>query len=108
MLFFMYSISSTSSAWSSTASGSLQEHQAGAGEAFLSPEIYCLALIEKETLLFTHNMAFFLHHLKKTQEKLQDTTTFYNFAPMKRKIRTYGGYFEAIMETLKEKEQEKV
>ena len=27
---------------------------------------------------------------------------------MKRKIRTYGGYFEAFMETLKEKEQEKV
>ena len=25
---------------------------------------------------------------------------------MKRKIRTYGGYFEAFMETLKEKEQE--
>ena len=24
---------------------------------------------------------------------------------MKRKIRTYGGYFEAFMETLKEKEQ---
>lgn len=27
---------------------------------------------------------------------------------MKRKIRTYGGYFEAFMETLTEKEQEKV
>ena len=27
---------------------------------------------------------------------------------MKRKIRTYGGYFEAFMETLKEKEQEKI
>lgn len=27
---------------------------------------------------------------------------------MKRKIRTYGGYFEAFMATLKEKEQEKV
>ena len=27
---------------------------------------------------------------------------------MKRRIRTYGGYFEAFMETLKEKEQEKV
>ena len=25
---------------------------------------------------------------------------------MKRKIRTYGGYFEAFMATLKEKEQE--
>jgi len=39
---------------------------------------------------------------------LQDTTTFYTFAPMKRKILTYGGYFEAFMSTLKEKEQEKV
>ena len=27
-------------------------------------------------------------------KKLQDSTTFHNFAPMKRKIRTYGGYFE--------------
>jgi len=27
---------------------------------------------------------------------------------MKRKIRTYGGYFESFMETLNEKEQEKV
>ena len=27
---------------------------------------------------------------------------------MKRKIKTYGGYFEAFMETLKEKEQEKI
>ena len=39
---------------------------------------------------------------------MHDSTTFYTFAPMKRKIRTYGGYFEAFMETLKEKEQEKV
>ena len=41
-------------------------------------------------------------------KKLQDTTTFCTFAPMKRKILTYGGYFEAFMATLKEKEQEKV
>lgn len=27
---------------------------------------------------------------------------------MKRKIRTYGGYFESFMATLKEKEQEKI
>ena len=27
---------------------------------------------------------------------------------MKRKIRTYGGYFEAFMATLREKEQEKI
>ena len=41
-------------------------------------------------------------------EKLHNPTTFTIFAPMKRKIRTYGGYFEAFMETLKEKEQEKI
>ena len=45
---------------------------------------------------------------KKYKKKLQNTTTFYTFAPMKRKILTYGGYFEAFMDTLKEKEQEKV
>ena len=39
---------------------------------------------------------------------MQDTTTLFTFAPMKRKILTYGGYFEAFMATLKEKEQEKV
>ena len=39
---------------------------------------------------------------------MHDTTTFAIFAPMKRKILTYGGYFEAFMETLKEKEQEKI
>ncbi len=41
-------------------------------------------------------------------KKLQDSTTFANFAPMKRKIRTYGGYFEAFMQKLTEKEQENV
>ena len=35
-------------------------------------------------------------------------TTFCNFALMTRKIKTYGGYFESFMETLNEKEQEKV
>ena len=39
---------------------------------------------------------------------MHDTTTFTIFALMKRKILTYGGYFEAFMETLKEKEQEKI
>ena len=39
---------------------------------------------------------------------MHNSTTFTIFAPMKRKIRTYGGYFEAFMETLKEKEQEKI
>ena len=39
---------------------------------------------------------------------MYNPTTFTIFAPMKRKIRTYGGYFEAFMETLKEKEQEKI
>ena len=32
----------------------------------------------------------------------------YYLCDMKRKIRTYGGYFEAFMATLKEKEQEKI
>ena len=45
---------------------------------------------------------------KKSSKKLHNPTTFTIFAPMKRKIRTYGGYFEAFMETLKEKEQEKI
>ena len=39
---------------------------------------------------------------------MQYLTTFHNFASMKRKIKTYGGYFEAFMQTLKEKEQEKI
>jgi phage-related protein len=30
------------------------------------------------------------------------------FAPMERKIKTYGGYFEAFMETLAEKERQKI
>ena len=45
---------------------------------------------------------------KKQLLKLYNQITFCNFAPMKRKIRTYGGYFESFMETLNEKEQEKV
>ena len=45
---------------------------------------------------------------KYNGEKLQDSATLYTFVPMKREIRTYGGYFEAFMETLTEKEQEKV
>ena len=39
---------------------------------------------------------------------MHDLATFYIFASMKRRIRTYGGYFEAFMETLTVKEQEKV
>lgn len=31
-----------------------------------------------------------------------------NFASVKRKIVTYGGYFEQFMQTLTEKEQEKI
>jgi hypothetical protein len=31
--------------------------------------------------------------IKLLLKKLQDTTTFYTFAPMKRKILTYGGYY---------------
>ena len=37
---------------------------------------------------------------KKSSKKLHNPTTFTIFAPMKRKIRTYGGYFEAFMETV--------
>ncbi len=39
---------------------------------------------------------------------MHNLTTFYIFASMKRRIRTYGGYFEAFMEKLTVKEQEKV
>ncbi len=39
---------------------------------------------------------------------MQYSTTFINFEPMKRKIKTYGGYFESFMKTLSEKEQEKI
>ena len=46
--------------------------------------------------------------LKNFRKKLHDSTTFRIFAPMKRKIRTYGGYFESFMQQLSEKEQEKV
>ena len=41
-------------------------------------------------------------------KKLHDTTTFRTFAAVKRKILTYGGYFEAFMATLSEREQQKV
>ena len=46
--------------------------------------------------------------INKTTEKLQYLTTLYTFTPMKYKIRTYGGFFESFMQTLTEKEQEKV
>jgi len=39
---------------------------------------------------------------------LHNSATLCNFAPMTRKIKTYGGYFESFMDTLNEKEQEKV
>lgn len=42
------------------------------------------------------------------REKLHYTTTFRYLCNMNRRILTYGGYFEAFMSTLKEKEQEKV
>ena len=45
---------------------------------------------------------------KKYKKSCKIRQLFYTFAPMKRKILTYGGYFEAFMDTLKEKEQEKV
>ena len=52
-------------------------------------------------------MLLYYFIIRKSFKKLHNPTTFIIFAPMKRKIRTYGGYFEAFMETLKEKEQEK-
>ena len=39
---------------------------------------------------------------------MHNPATFCNFAPMRRKIKTYGGYFESFMDTLNEREQEKV
>ena len=39
---------------------------------------------------------------------MHNSATFTKFAPMKRKIRTYGGYFESFMGELSEKEQEKI
>ena len=39
---------------------------------------------------------------------MHDSTTFYIFATMIRKIKTYGGYFDAFMQKLNEKEQEKI
>jgi len=53
-------------------------------------------------------MLLYYFIIRKSFKKLHNPTTFTIFAPMKRKIRTYGGYFEAFMETLKEKEQEKI
>lgn len=38
---------------------------------------------------------------------LQDNETIAIFATMKRRILTYGGYFEAFMQSLKENEQKK-
>ena len=39
---------------------------------------------------------------------MHDCATFAIFANMRRRILTYGGYFEAFMSTLTEKEQEKI
>lgn len=40
--------------------------------------------------------------------KVAQLINFYYFCIMIRKIRTYGGYFERFMATLKEKEQDKI
>ena len=45
---------------------------------------------------------------KKNEKKFHNWITFANFATVKRRILTYGGYFEAFISTLKEKEQEKI
>ena len=66
----------------------------------LSPAFLC-GVNQAET-------SFFLVFNKKYPQKLQDTATFCIFAPMRRKVLTYGGYFEAFMTTLNEKEQEKI
>ena len=42
------------------------------------------------------------------RRQLYDVTTFIMFATMKRRILTYGGYFEAFINTLKEKERDKI
>lgn len=39
---------------------------------------------------------------------MQDNETIAIFATMKRRILTYGGYFEAFMQSLKENEQKKI
>ena len=72
-------------------------------------ELIFLFLISFLNALF-NGTAKEIDHLigKNLLKKLHNPTTFIIFAPMKRKIRTYGGYFEAFMETLKEKEQEKI
>ena len=60
------------------------------------------------SLFYMDYEVLFIKSFKKTTGKLQDSTTFCIFAPMKRKIRTYGGYFDSFMQTLTEKEQEKI
>lgn len=63
-------------------------------------------LYQRSIRIFRVLLYYFI--IRKSFKKLHNPTTFTIFAPMKRKIRTYGGYFEAFMETLKEKEQEKI
>ena len=42
------------------------------------------------------------------KEKVARKSNFVYFCIIKRRILTYGGYFESFMSTLKEKEQEKI
>ena len=65
-------------------------------------------MAEDKPCLIISDTLFIYYRKKNLHVKLHNPTTFTNFAPMKRKIKTYGGYFEAFMETLKEKEQEKI
>lgn len=46
--------------------------------------------------------------LQKQLRKVAILDNLYYLCTMKRRILTYGGYFEAFMATLKEKEQEKI
>ncbi len=47
-------------------------------------------------------------YLQKNYPIVARIDNFYYLSIMKRRILTYGGYFEAFMNTLKEKEQEKI
>ena len=75
------------------------------GTYFSSVRHFYVRLLVARLHFFARNSKLFEKILFK---KLHNPTTCVIFAAMKRKIRTYGGYFETFMETLKEKEQEKI
>ena len=55
-------------------------------------------LYQRSIRIFRVLLYYFI--IRKSFKKLHNPTTFTIFAPMKRKIRTYGGYFEAFMGTV--------